>query len=44
MTLMNNLNAARSLAALAAIGFRVVPVQGGPIRSTQIEDLRLGFK
>ena len=44
LALMNNLNAARSLVSLPAAGFRVVPSEGAPIRSTQIEDLRLGFK
>jgi hypothetical protein len=44
LTLLQNLNTARSFASLPAVAFRTAPVQGVFIFRTQIEDLRLGLK
>jgi hypothetical protein len=44
LTLIQNLNTARSFASLSAIAFRTAPAQGAGIYGTQIEDLRLGLK
>jgi subtilisin family serine protease len=43
-TLLNNLNAARTMAGLPSIAFHDPPAQGQLIRRTQIEDLRNGVK
>jgi hypothetical protein len=44
LTLLQNLNTARSFASLPAVAFRTAPAQGTDILGTQIEDLRLGVK
>jgi hypothetical protein len=44
LTLMQNLNSARSFASLPAIAFRTAPAQGARVFGTQVEDLRLGLK
>ncbi|HEX8407863.1 MAG TPA: PKD domain-containing protein [Thermoanaerobaculia bacterium] len=43
-TLMSNLNTARALASLPAVGFQAGPTQAGPVITTQTRDLRSGVK
>ena len=44
VTLMANLNTARTALGLSAANFTVVPVQGGPVLPSQINELRQGVK
>jgi PKD repeat protein len=44
VTLMTNLNTARSFVALPPVGFRTTAAAPGPVSNTQLEDLRLGLK